>query len=114
MISVLKGYFNPSRSPYSSRTCKVVLIEHDIAVDINYLNKLGFNVARIVFDCINTSDLYKASRRNGRQCALSTLLLKYDIAVKYLHNTNNNASYTLRIIIVIALDNSQNRRNTEE
>ena len=33
---------------------------------MNYLNKLGFNMARMVFDYINTSDLYKALRRNGR------------------------------------------------
>ena len=114
MVSVLKGRFNPSRLPYSSRTCKVVLIRHNIAADINYFNKLGFDVARMIFDYIDTSDLYKASRRDGRQCALSTLLLKYGIAAKHLYNASNNASYTLRVMVAIILDDSQNRRNAEE
>lgn len=114
VVSVLKGCFNPSRSPYSSGTCKVVLVGHDIAADMNYLNELGFDVARMIFDCIDTSDLYKASHRDGRQCALSTLLLKYGIAAKHLHNAGNDASYTLRVMVAIALDDSQNRRNAEE
>lgn len=106
MISVLEGCFNPSRPCYSSRTCKVILVGHDIAADMNYLTELGFDVTGMISDCIDTSDLYKASRRDGRQSALSTLLLHYGIAAKHLHNAGNNASYTLRVIIAIALYNS--------
>ena len=75
VILILKRCFNLSRLSYSSGTCKVVLIGYDIAADMNYLNELSFDVARMVFDCIDTSDLYKASRRDGRQRALSALLL---------------------------------------
>ena len=114
VVSVLEECFNPSRSPYSSRICKVVLVGHDIAADMSYLNELGFDVARMIFDCIDTADLYKASRRDGRQSALSTLLLQYGIAAKHLHNAGNDASYTLRVMVAIALDDSQNRRNAEE
>ena len=39
VISVLKRCFNPSRSPYFSETCKVVLIRHDVVANMNYLNK---------------------------------------------------------------------------
>jgi len=114
MVSVLKGYFNPSRSPYSSKTYKVVLVRHDVAADVKYLKELGFNVARMISDCINTADLYKASRRDGKQSTLSTLLLQYGIAAKHLHNAGNDARCTLRVIVAIALDDSQNKRNTEE
>ena len=114
VVSVLKGCFSPSRSPYSNGTCKVVLVGHDIAADMNYLNELGFDVARMISDCIDTSDLYKASRRDGRQSALSTLLLEYGIAAKHLHNAGNDANYTLRVMVAIALDDSQNRRDAEE
>ncbi len=114
MISILEGCFNPSRPSYSSKTRKVILVGHDIAADIKYLTKVGFDVTRTISNYINTSDLYKTSRRDGRQSALSTLLLHYGIAAKHLHNAGNDASYTLRIIVAIALDNSQNKRNAEE
>ena len=68
----------------------------------------------MIFDCIETSNLYKNSRRDDRQCALSTLLLQYGIATKYLHNAGNDASYTLRVMVATALDDSQKRRNAEE
>jgi len=42
------------------------------------------------------------------------LLLQYGIAAKYLHNAGNDARYTLRVMVAIALDGSQNRRNAEE
>ena len=66
MVLVLKGCFNSSRLSYSSKIYKVVLIKYNIAVDINYLNKLDFDVTRMVFDYINISDFYKALRRDGR------------------------------------------------
>ena len=114
VISVLEGCFNPSRPSYSSRTCKVILVGYDVAADMKYLTEVGFDITRMISDCIDTSDLYKASRRNGRQSALSTLLLQYGIAAKHLHNAGNNASYTLRVMVAIALDDSQNKKNTEE
>ncbi len=69
VVSALKGCFNPSRSPYSSGTCKAVLLGHDVAADMKYLKELGFDVARMISDCIDTSDLYRALRRDGRQSA---------------------------------------------
>ena len=45
---------------------------------------------------------------------MSTLVLQYGIAAKHLHNAGNDASYTLRIMIAVALDDSQKRRNAEE
>ncbi len=114
VVSVLKGCFSPSRSACSSGTCNAVLVGHDVAADMKYLKEFGFDVARMISDCIDTSDLYKAPRRDGRQSALSTLLLQYGIAAKYLHNAGNDARYTLRVMVAIALDGSQNRRNAEE
>lgn len=104
MISILEGCFNPSRTSYSGRTRKVILVGYNVAADMKYLTEVGFDVTRTISDCIDTSDLYKALRRDGRQSALSTLLLYYGIAAKYLHNAGNNASYTLRVIVAIALN----------
>lgn len=41
-------------------------------------------------------------------------MLQYGIAAKHLHNAGNDASYTLRVMVAIALDDSQKRRNSEE
>ena len=114
VISILEGCFNPSRPSYSGRTRKVILVGHDVAADMKYLTEVGFHVTRTISDCIDTSDLYKASRRDGRPSALSTLLLHYGIAAKHLHNAGNDASYTLRVMVAIALDDSQNKKNAEE
>jgi len=99
---------------YSSRTCDVVLVAHDVAADMKYLTELGFDVAKMISDHIDTSDLYKAVRRKARQPALSTLLLQYGIADKHLHNAGNDASYTLRVMIAIAMDDFQNERTAKE
>lgn len=114
MFSILEGCFNPSQPSYSSRTRKVILVGHDVAADMKYLTGVGFDVTRTISDCIDTSDLYKASRRDGRQSALSTLLLHYGIAAKHLHNAGNDANYTLRVMVAIALDDLQNKKNAEE
>ena len=114
VISVLEGCFNPFRPSCSSGTGKVILVGHDVAADIKYLTEIGFDAARMISDCIDTSDLYKASRRDGKQSALSTLLLQYGIAAKHLHNAGNDANYTLRVMVAIALDDSQHQKSAEE
>ncbi|MCJ1473538.1 hypothetical protein MMC13_002189 [Lambiella insularis] len=113
----LEDCFHPPLSHlsmYPNRTCKVVLVAHDVEADMKYLAQLGFDVNRMISDCIDTSDIFKAVRRDSRQSALSNLLLEYGIAGKYLHNAGNDANYTLRVMIAIALDASKNKRTLEE
>ncbi|MCJ1232177.1 hypothetical protein MMC14_000126 [Varicellaria rhodocarpa] len=106
--SKLERCFLPSDSPlglYSGGTCKVVLVAHNASADIKYLTELGFNVTEKISDCIDTSDLYKVVRRQAREVGLSTLMLRYGIPGDHLHNAGNDASYTLRALIAIAVDN---------
>ena len=117
VVSTLQECFNPSPpslSNYPNRIRKVVLVAHDVAADIKYLTELGFNVTRMISDCIDTSDLYKAAQRDARQSALSTLLLRYSIAARHLHNAGNDANYTLRVMIAIVLDVTHNKRTAED
>lgn len=117
MISALKKCFNPFQSPfitYLSKTCKVILVAHDVAADMKYLTQLGFDVTQMVLNHIDTLNLYKAAHCDARQFALSTLLLCYGIVDKHLHNTDNDVSYTLCIMIVIVLNDFQNKKTTEE
>lgn len=97
---------------YSNR--RVVLVGHDIAGDIKYLKGLGFDVIPMVADCIDTSDLWKAAHRDGRQSALSTILLQQVIPAKYLHNAGNDAYYTLHAMIAIALVTSLTKKTPED
>lgn len=90
---------------YSKKPCKIILVARDVAVDVKYLTELGFNVTQMISDCIDTSDFCKTTRREVRQSVLNTLLFQYDIAGKHLHNAGNDSSYTLRVMIAIALAN---------
>ena len=36
--------------------------------DVRYLKEVGFDVAGLISDCIDTSDPYKAPSRDSRQC----------------------------------------------
>ncbi|KAI9799430.1 MAG: hypothetical protein M1825_004530 [Sarcosagium campestre] len=117
VLSRLQECFNPPPSRlglHSGGTRKIVLVAHNAAADIKYLTKLGFEVTQFISDCIDTADLFRAARRSSRQPALYNLLLQYGIAAKHLHNAGNDAHYTLRVVIAIALDVSQNRRTAEE
>lgn len=93
---------------------RVVLVGHDIAGDIKYLKGLGLDVTPMVVDCIDTSDLWKAAHRDGRQSALSTVLLQQGIPAKYLHNAGNDAYYTLHAMIAIALGTSLTKKTPED
>ena len=97
---------------YSNR--RVVLVGHDIAGDIKYLKGLGLDVIPMVADCIDTSYLWKAARRDGRQSALSTVLLQQGIPAQYLHNAGNDAYYTLHAMIAIALGISLTKKTPED
>ena len=106
--STLERCFLPSDSPlglYPDGTCKVVLVAHNASADIKYLTDIGFNVTEKISDCIDTSDLYRVVRRQAREFGLSTLMLRYGISGDHLHNAGNDASYTLRALIAIAVDN---------
>ena len=117
--STLERCFVPSIPPlwalgtFTQQPCKVVLVAHNAAADIKYLAELGFNVTEKISDCIDTEDIYRVVRREIHSCALSTLLLQYRIAASHLHNAGNDANYTLRVMVAIALDDFQNKKTKE-
>lgn len=93
---------------------KFVLVAHNATSDINYLENLGYNPAEDIVDIIDTSDLANADGREIKQPGLSTLLLRYGIAAKHLHNAGNDAHYTLCVMLALAVNNFQNKRSPEE
>lgn len=93
---------------------KFVFVAHNATSDIAYLENIGYNPAEDIFDIIDTSDLANASGRESKQSSLSTLLLRYGIAAKYLHNAGNDAYYTLRVMLAMAVNNFQDKRSPED
>ena len=112
--TVLEEYCHPARLSRSGETYKVVLVGHDVSADIRYFNKIGLEFEEMFSDRIDTSNLYKASNRDDRQHSLSALLLRYGIAAQNLHNAGNDARYTLCVMVAIALDHFQNKKNAKD
>ena len=118
--STLEQYFAPSMPPlwalgkYAQQSYKLILVAHNAAADIKYFAELGFNVTQKISDCIDTADLYKVVRREAKDSALSSLLLHYRIAARFLHNAGNDASYTLRVMVAIAVHTFQNKKSKED
>jgi DNA polymerase III alpha subunit (gram-positive type) len=83
----------------------IVLVGHDIATDINYLRKLGYdpyNLANL-HEMIDTSLMYRALGREPHPRNLGSILANLEIAGWYLHNAGNDAVYTLQAMIGIAI-----------
>ena len=112
--TVLKEYCDPAQLSHSGETYKVVLVGHDVSADIRYFNKIGLDVVEIFSDCIDTSNLYKASNRDNRQYSLSALLLRYGIAARNLHNAGNDARFTLCVMVAVAIDHFQNKKSAKD
>lgn len=112
--TVLEEYCHPTRLSHSGEMYKVVLVGHDVSADIRYFNKIGLDIVEMFSDCIDTSNLYKASNRDNRQYSLSALLLRYGIAARNLHNAGNDARFTLCVMVAIALDHFQNKKSAED
>ena len=114
MSAVLEKYCHPAWLSLYGEMYKVVLVGHDVSADIRYFNKIGLDIVEVVSDCLDTSDLYKASNRDNKQYSLSTLLLRYEIAARNLHNAGNDARYTLSVMVAIALDHFQNKKSAND
>ena len=108
--AVLEEYCHPTWLSHCDEKYKVVLVGHDVSADIRYFNKIGLDIVEMVSDCLDTSNLYKASNRDNRQYSLSALLLRYGIAARNLHNAGNDARFTLYVMVAIALDHFQNKK----
>lgn len=83
----------------------IILVGHDIAADINYLRKLGYdpyNLANLQ-EVIDTSLMYRALEREPHPRSLGTILVNLEIAGWYLHNAGNDAVYTLQAMIGISI-----------
>ncbi|KAI8634733.1 hypothetical protein F5Y19DRAFT_122599 [Xylariaceae sp. FL1651] len=83
----------------------VILVGHDIAQDLNYLLKVGYNpwcVSQIV-DEIDTKAVFQRMERNPNGRSLQVICGDLGVPGYNYHNAGNDAVYTLRAMIAMAV-----------
>ena len=95
----------------ASEKRNVVLVGHDINIDIKYLQKLGYNPLQLsnMLEVIDTATLDKVWKQHNQQRSLGNILYDLDMVSWHLHNAGNDAVYTLWAMIGIALCNADIR-----
>ncbi|KAI1213229.1 uncharacterized protein F4807DRAFT_456570 [Annulohypoxylon truncatum] len=83
----------------------VIMVGHDMAQDLNYLTKVGFNVWRVPHftDEIDTKSMFQRLRKTANGRGLSTVCEELGIPGYNFHNAGNDATYTLRAMIAMAV-----------
>ncbi|GAB1320616.1 Good for full DBP5 activity protein 2 [Madurella fahalii] len=83
----------------------VVLVFHESSADINYLKKLGYSLskARNVVEIVDTREMHQSVGRSNDGRSLGSVLDYLGIPSRDLHNAGNDAVYTLRAMIGLAV-----------
>jgi hypothetical protein len=102
------GWDEPTGAPKRN----IVLVGHDLSADINYLENLGYSVYNLsnLRGKTDTSDMYRAFRRETNPRNLGSILADLDITGWYLHNAGNDAVYTLQAMLGIAVKDILNKQ----
>jgi hypothetical protein len=89
----------------------IILVGHDIAQDINYMQQLGYNPLNLpnILEVIDTASLYRAWKHDNQPRSLSNILYDFDLAGWNLHNAGNDAVYTLWILLAIVVSSAELR-----
>ncbi|KAK3375320.1 hypothetical protein B0H63DRAFT_482574 [Podospora didyma] len=83
----------------------VVLVFHESKEDVKYLRTLGYDIsgAKNVIDLADTREMHQYIQRELTSTKLQTILGSLNISCRYLHNAGNDAAYTLRAMIALAV-----------
>lgn len=93
----------------------IVLVGHDLASDDKFLSSIGYNLAykNIIFRA-DSKDLHQHLRSADQGRGLTSVLLDFGIDAFNLHNAGNDAAYTLRAVIVCAIEDMMEQANRRE
>ncbi|RYP63466.1 hypothetical protein DL771_009259 [Monosporascus sp. 5C6A] len=82
----------------------VILVGHDIAQDLAYLLKVGYNLWRVphIIDEIDTKSMFQRLKRSQDGRGLETVCSELGYPGYNFHNAGNDAHFTLRSMIVMA------------
>lgn len=97
--------------PYTDGRPDIVFVAHDTKADVRYLSNIGFEVLDMpgILGSIDTVLLHQAWRNSNDGRSLRTILSDLCISNKHLHNAGNDAVYTLRAMVGLAVE--QLRKN---
>ncbi|KAK0646599.1 hypothetical protein B0T16DRAFT_328729 [Cercophora newfieldiana] len=84
----------------------VVLVFHESAADIKYLDVLGYSIYRAtnVLEIADTRHMDSFNRRTNNPNALEKILGRLGVHCQNLHNAGNDAVYTLQAMIALAIE----------
>ncbi|KIE02809.1 QDE-2-interacting protein, partial [Metarhizium majus ARSEF 297] len=96
---------NATFAKYANGAHDVVLVGHDIKSDIKYLSTIGFPIDQLpgLIGNVDTQAIYRAWKDGTKSPSLGSVLVDLDIRYKNLHNAGNDAVYTLRAMVAIAV-----------
>ncbi|UKZ52003.1 hypothetical protein TrVGV298_005770 [Trichoderma virens] len=92
--------------PYVDSKRRIVFVGHDAHQDIKYLSSVGFVVPSIrrLVGQLDTKDIHQAWKELDNGKSLLSVLNDLSIRSKHLHNAGNDAVFTLRALIGVALE----------
>lgn len=93
----------------------IILVGHDTSMDINYLQKLGYNPLNLsnMLEVLDTAALYRAWKHDVQPRALGRILYDFDMPAWNLHNAGNDAFYTIQALLAIAVREASMRGSPE-
>ncbi|CAG9972212.1 unnamed protein product [Clonostachys byssicola] len=108
ILSILNPYIEGGRS--------IALVGHDIHQDIRYLFSLGIDLASIdsIKKTIDSQVLHQVLRELDCGRGLSAVLSDLGISSRNLHNAGNDAVFTLRASIGLAIENTRKQAAKEK
>ncbi|KAI1144464.1 hypothetical protein F5Y05DRAFT_407856 [Hypoxylon sp. FL0543] len=89
----------------SKDTRPVIMVGHDVGQDLNYLQRVGFNIWRVphFVDEIDTKSMFQRLEKSSNGRGLAKVCEDLGMPGRNFHNAGNDATYTLRAMIVMAV-----------
>ncbi|KAL7950406.1 hypothetical protein V8C42DRAFT_306387 [Trichoderma barbatum] len=93
-------------APYIDEKRRLVFVGHDARQDVNYLSSVGFEVLSLrgLVEQLDTKEIHQAWKELENGKSLVSVLGDLSIHSKHLHNAGNDAVFTLRALIGIAIE----------
>lgn len=81
------------------------MVGHDIGCDLKYLLRVGYNIWRVpqFVDEVDTKLMFQRVQQLPQGRSLESICDQLEIPGRNFHNAGNDAVYTLRAMIAIAL-----------
>lgn len=95
-------------NPYIRAERELVFVGHDFKNDMQYLARLGIDIKKLQHrpEPADTQAMHQAWREKTQGYGLRHVLNDVGIVSKDLHNAGNDAAYTLRAMVAIAINSS--------